>query len=94
MGGRLGANDFWASCWAPAARTITAAGPASFDAAIAAALATRDSNQALAAMSGPRGGQDQVPWSRQYGDGWAPARGLLGADQNGLDHALAGLAWQ
>jgi len=70
----------------------------SFDAAIAAALATRDPNQALAAYERALAVvQDQVPVvPLAYGDGWALAReGLLGADQNGLGiMRLAGLAWQ
>ncbi len=69
-----------------------------FDAAIADALATRDSNVALAAYERALAVvRDEVPVvPLAYGDGWALSReGLLGADENGLGiMRLAGLAWQ
>lgn len=69
-----------------------------FDAAISAALATRDPIAARAAYERALGVvRDEVPVvPLAYGDGWALSReGLLGADQNGLGILrLAGLAWE
>jgi len=69
-----------------------------FDAAIAEALATRDSTQALAAYERALAVvRDEVPVIPvAYGEGWALSRdGLLGAGQNGLGILrLAGLAWR
>lgn len=70
---------------------------AEFDAAIAAAKATRDPAEALAAFGRAlaivRRDVPVVPLS--YGSGWALARdGLLGASENGLGFIrFAGLAW-
>jgi oligopeptide transport system substrate-binding protein len=69
-----------------------------FDAGIAAALASRDPATATAGFRQALGVlRDQVPVVPLLrGDGWALSRdGLLGADENGLGiMRLAGLAWR
>jgi len=71
---------------------------ATFDGAIADALATRDPDEALAAYERALAAvRDEVPAIPiSYGDGWAlSADGLLGAGQNGMGILrIAGMAWQ